>query len=121
MTTDAANNAELDALSEARTAPRDRECITCYVLRMLDQFGCDSQLRWAKRWRDGNAPRAVMLLPSLESRGGYCDCEMLFHVYRHALPAEDEPLPPCPGVRRGSTQPCRMAPLRDCDSWEDDD
>jgi hypothetical protein len=46
MTTDAADSAEqLDETSEELTAPRERECLTCYLLRMLDRFGCDSQLR----------------------------------------------------------------------------
>jgi hypothetical protein len=121
MTTDAANNADIDALSDGRTRPRDRECLTCYVARMLDRFGCDSQLRWAKRWRDCNAPAAVLLLASLESRGGYCDCEMLFNVHGLTLPEADTPQQLCLGVRGGSTQPCRTTPRRDHDDREDDE
>jgi hypothetical protein len=120
MTTDAANNAELDDMSEALTVPRERECLTCYLLRMLDRFGCDSQLRWARRWRDRRVPGAVMLLTSLEARGAYCDCEVLDNVYPYVTPeAGGEPGPNCLGVGRGSTQPCRKTRRQDHDSWED--
>jgi hypothetical protein len=109
MTIDLTAAAEtvVDTLNEALTAPRDRECLTCYVNRMLAEFGCNSQLRWALRWRDRNAPRAQALRRRLMDRGGFCDCEVLFNVYPWAM-TQDAKDPPCLGVkRRGSTNPCR--------------
>lgn len=96
-------------LQEVLTAPRERECLACYVLRMLDSFGCDNTLRWARRWRDSCAPRATGLERRLERRGGFCDCEIAFNVYQDQMLLEDDQeLPTCLGVtRRGSTQPCR--------------
>ena len=41
---------ELVTLSGALPLPKERECLLCYVYRMLE-FGCKG-LRWAKRWRD---------------------------------------------------------------------
>ena len=101
-------------LSEALTAPGDRECLTCYLTRMVSEFGCDNHLRWAEHWRDRNAPRASALADRLAGHGGFCDCEVLMNVYPHLL-AEDEDAPalPCLGVsRRGSTKPCRPVPPR---------
>lgn len=98
------------ALQEELTAPRDRECLGCYVMRMLDEFGCDNKLRWVGRWRDQCAPRATRLERGLEDRGGFCDCEVAFNVYPDIMLVEDDetPLPECLGVsRRGSTLLCR--------------
>lgn len=99
-------------LSEVLTAPGDRECLLCYLVRMVEEFGCDNHLRWAGHWRDRNAPRATALADRLSARGGFCDCEVLMNVYPDLLPDEG-PLPPCAGVsRRGSTKPCRAVPPR---------
>jgi len=91
------------------TRPRDKECLACYLVRMLGEFGCDNKLRWVRRWRDACAPRATALERKLENRGGYCDCEVAFNVYPdQMLFDEDAAMPPCAGVsRRGSTAPCR--------------
>src|ERR1700712_395116 len=91
------------------TKPREGECLCCYVVRMLNEFGCDNQLRHALHYRDIAAPRATGLAKSLGRMGGYCDCELLMNGYK--LRDEDEGaasevLPPCLGVRRGSVQPC---------------
>jgi hypothetical protein len=101
-------------LSESLTAPGDRECLTCYLIRMVDEFGCDNHLPWAEHWRDRNAPRATALAARLGARGGFCDCEVLMNVYPHLLREDDDPPPlPCLGVsRRGSTKPCRPIPPR---------
>jgi len=50
---------ELRHLSIQITQPKPRECLHCYVYRMLE-FGCTG-LRWAKRYRDLRAPRATAL------------------------------------------------------------
>jgi Protein of unknown function (DUF2695) len=96
------------------TRPRDRECLVCYVSRMLDEFGCDTTLRWAQLWRDACAPRAVGLERRLEARGGFCDCEIAFNVYPDLMlndtendQESDYRRLECLGVsRRGSTKPC---------------
>lgn len=111
MTTNVATVAEdmVATLSEALTRPGERECLTCYLSRMLDAFGCDNRLRWAEHWRDRNAPQATALARRLQQRGGYCDCEVMLNVYPQLLLEEDEPQPPCLGVsRRGSTRPCQL-------------
>ncbi|HKS47124.1 MAG TPA: DUF2695 domain-containing protein [Amycolatopsis sp.] len=89
--------------------PQDRECLTCYLGRMLADFGCDDTLRWAKRWRDLRAPRATALERRLADKGGYCDCEVAMNVCPEQMPSPEDALPkPCAGVsRRGSTKPCR--------------
>jgi hypothetical protein len=87
-------------LREQWTAPLDRECLACYLGRMLADFGCDNTLRWSIRWRDACAPRAM----ALARRGGHCDCAVA-SVRRP--PDEAGPPQPCAGVRRGSTRPCR--------------
>lgn len=96
-------------LQDQLTTPKDRECLACYILRMLDEFGCDNTLRWALHWRDIRAPKATALQRGLERRGGFCDCEIAFNVYpNYMLLDDDQPLPQCRGVRqRGSTRPCR--------------
>jgi hypothetical protein len=68
-------NHENGATAEATTT-FPRECLLCYVDRMLTAFGCDTTLRWAVRWRDRRAPRAMGLESRLHARGGYCDCEI---------------------------------------------
>lgn len=99
--------AELVELSRSLTEPGDRECLRCYLLRMLDEFGCSGTLRWTEHWRDLLAPRAHALAKRLAARGGFCDCEVILNVYPQDT--EIEPPPPCAGVsRRGSTQPCSL-------------
>ena len=113
--------AELRSMAEAATLPGGSECVACYVARMVDEFGCDTTLRWAQRFRDVRSPTATGLERRLGSMGGYCDCEIFLNgleMARHVLvrdlhsdeleaPAE---LPDCAGVRRTST--------RWCSNWE---
>ena len=104
------------SLARALTHPLARECLACYVLRMLNEFGCDTTLRFARCYRDVRAPRATALETRLGNMGGFCDCEIFLNGLRRArhLRAYDElgdevagePLPACEGVRRGSTQGC---------------
>lgn len=106
-------------LADHLTRPSDDECLLCYVIRMLSEFGCDTTLRWATRWRDVRVPRATGLERRLESRGGFCDCEVFWNGWtlRADLlvpdqfdrdPAWPEELPTCAGVDRRSSQPCRL-------------
>jgi len=103
--------------AEAMTEPTATECLGCYVQRMLAAHGCNTTLRWARRFRDRRSPRATGLERRLEDLGGFCDCEILLNGYqlaRHLLvrnPATDElgapaERPDCAGVRPTSTRPC---------------
>ncbi|MCH1883860.1 DUF2695 domain-containing protein [Agrococcus sp. ARC_14] len=118
--------AHVRELAELWLAPHERECLGCYLDRTITAFGCQGDLRLAARFRDLIAPRAVGLERRLADAGGYCDCEVLANVFQPAahlwtlsrdeeLPnggwvdIEPEPpavMPPCSGVRRGSTLPC---------------
>lgn len=99
-------------LADQWTRPLDRECLTCYVGRMLSDFGCDDTMRWTARWRDARAPRATALLSTLAGRGARCDCQLASRVYPEHLLVQAGASPlPCAGVsRRGSTKPCRPVP-----------
>lgn len=65
-----------DTLTGALTDPRTDECPLCYVERMLGAFGCDSTLRWTRRWRDRFRPRATALERRLRVAGVSCDCRV---------------------------------------------
>lgn len=112
-------------LAEEVIRVRDGECLLCYVNRMLE-FGCTG-LRWAARYRDVCAPRVAGLARRLGRMGGFCDCEIFMNAYQPApelwvqrQPAEPdgyvseydlvepEVMPPCAGIRKGSTQPCSL-------------
>ncbi len=87
--------------------PGPRECLLCYVAVQLDEFGCDGAHRFSQWYQERTAPRATALLERLDRLGAYCDCEIFLNAY-DACGGEPETLPPCLGVRRGSTQPCRL-------------
>ncbi|WP_425464517.1 DUF2695 domain-containing protein [Nocardioides eburneiflavus] len=46
------------------------------ALSVVPAFGCCTTLRFATRYRDLRAPRAVGLERRLGDRGGFCDCEI---------------------------------------------
>jgi hypothetical protein len=108
----AAVEAELVELSGLLTEPRERECLRCYLLRMINEFGCDGRHRWTTRWRDLRAPGAAGLVRRLQRLGGVCcDCEVLLNVFP-GYPDADELLP-CAGQRQpGSLAPCDLRQLR---------
>lgn len=96
--------------------PRPGECVACFLDRMISAYGCSDQLTWVCLWRDRRAPRATALERRLQTRGGFCDCEVLANVFvRPAtvvagvsgvdIDPEADP-PPCLGARKGSTRPC---------------
>ena len=103
--------AELAELSRRLTQPGERECLRCFLLRMIHEFGCDGTHRWTVHWRDLRAPRATGLVPRLQRRGGCCcDCEVIFNVFPD-YPGDE--LLPCAGVlQAGSVQPCDLRRLR---------
>ena len=117
---------DLRLYSRQLTEPREGECLTCYVYRMLE-FGCTG-LRWATRYRQLRAPRATALEGRLLSKGAGCDCEIFYNAYTYRPPYlsydpasggydfPEEP-PACRGVGRGSTQPCELWTPRQRGQW----
>ncbi len=92
------------ALSEELLAPRDGECLVCFVDRQLAEHGCNGTHRFALHFRDLRAPRATALARSLSEKGACCcDCEIFMNAYERVRGAAAEP---CRGVRQGSVQPC---------------
>ncbi|MDO5534052.1 MAG: DUF2695 domain-containing protein [Propionibacteriaceae bacterium] len=113
----------LSTASMAVLGPSGRECLLCYVQRMVATHGCDTTLRFAQHFRAVRAPRATALERRLISKGGFCDCEIFLNAYDVSPEVwspeivrtydccgvqmlEQAPLPSCYGVRTGSTQPC---------------
>ena len=111
--------------------PREGECLLCFLARTLHEVGCDTSLRWARRYRDLRAPRATALEQRLADVGGFCDCEVFLNGYVRASRLDrwgrwrdedddneddgasgtllDDPeRPTCLGARRGSTKPCAL-------------
>src|SRR5271169_6157157 len=50
--------------------PTRRECLRCYLVRMIRVHGCDNTRTWTLRWRARRAPRDGQLMEQLEERGG---------------------------------------------------
>jgi Protein of unknown function (DUF2695) len=108
----AAVEAQLVELSGLLTEPGERECLRCYLLRMINEFGCDGRHRWTNRWRDLRAPGAAGLVRRLQRLGGVCcDCEVLLNVFPDY--PDGGQLLPCAGQRQpGSSAPCDLRQLR---------
>lgn len=118
--------AVLGSVTDDLLGVRDRECLLCYVHRMLGRYGC-SGMRWASHYRDVRAPRATALERRLGQGGGFCDCEIFLNAYTledrfvvpprkyeeggvvyETEPSWPKPFPECHGVRAGSTQSCGL-------------
>lgn len=114
MTDDVARavETELIELSGLLTEPGEYECLRCYLMRMLHEFGCDGTHRWTRRWRDLRAPGAQGLISKLQRRGGCCcDCEVILNVYPDYPQAGR--LLPCAGQPQAdSAAPCTLRYLR---------
>ncbi len=76
----------LRGLATSWLAPAARECLVCYLQRMLLAFGCADTLRFVRHYRDIRTPRATTLERRLLARGGRCDCRVLLEVYTPARP-----------------------------------
>jgi hypothetical protein len=71
--------------------PEERECLLCYLGRMLRRHGCDNTHRWTVHWRDRRFPGNEQLLTELEDRGGCCcDCEVTMNVWEEDAWEEEE-------------------------------
>jgi Protein of unknown function (DUF2695) len=102
---------ELANLAERLTAPGRAECLRCFLLRMITEFGCDGTYRWTIRWREVCAARRAKLLDQLARRDGFCDCEVLMNVYPDYPPVNAAL--PCAGIPKpGSSRPCDLRWLR---------
>ena len=81
---------------------------------MLDEFGCDTSLRWAVHYRDLRVPRATRPERRLGAVGAFCDCEIFLNGYRRdpgrarsdSVAMELQGRPICSTVASSSTQPC---------------
>src|SRR5258708_38391064 len=94
---------ELAELSQRLTEPGERECLRCYLLRMISEFGCDGSHRWTVRWRDLRAPRARGLVQRMQRRGGRRHPRGgAFHRFPHH-PDPRRLLPSPPGLARRVT------------------
>jgi hypothetical protein len=103
--------AELAELAERLTGPGELECLRCYLLRMITEFGCDGSYRWTIRWRDIRSAQPGGLLRQFQLRGGGCDCEILLNCFPDYPPAM-APLPCTEVTRPGSSRPCQLPSLR---------
>jgi hypothetical protein len=75
----------------AAEVPGERECMPCYVRRMMDLRGCLQDFRWVRRWQAEHQPE---LIDWLKREGAWCDCEVLRNIYpEHG--DEHVTLPPC--------------------------
>ncbi len=130
MTTDGVTEIErwLRQRSAEMTTPDEGECLLCFIHRQLDELGCDNTLRFARRYRDLQVPRATALERRLGQVGGFCDCEVFMNGFTLAerwwtpereIEQEDgwvevveaEPpdrLPPCQRVGPRTTRPCSL-------------
>lgn len=97
--------------------PQEAECLVCFVDRMVAEFGCDSSLLWAVRFRDLRSPTATALEKRFLAKAVRCDCLVLQKAYQpvrevmtrdvHTDELErPKRMPPCAGVRRTNTRPC---------------
>ncbi|GAA6526875.1 DUF2695 domain-containing protein [Intrasporangium sp. DVR] len=104
---------------ETGVLPQPGECLTCFVHRMVGLGGCSDGLGWAEQYRLARARRAVTLTRRLTAQGARCDCDVVQEVWQPgpALWIRDlgsgtlqppSALPPCAGVRGGSTKPCSL-------------
>ena len=98
--------------------PQPGECLACFVRRMTEAARCSDSLGWAEHYRLVRARRAVTLTKRLAAQGATCDCAVVTDIWRPSIAlwsrddgddlAPPTELPPCVGVRAGSTKPCAL-------------
>lgn len=86
-----------------------RECLPCYLARLLRSMGCSGNLSHLLRWQQSASPTARLVLRRLDRLGAECDCMALrrgFRLsWRNGL-AGDAPAGACQGVAYRSAAPC---------------
>jgi hypothetical protein len=69
-------------LSQSLTQVHDGECLYCYLVRMIEEFGCAGTHRFTERWRDAQPRHKPALVRWLQDNGGCCcDCEVVMNVF----------------------------------------
>lgn len=78
--------AELQSLSEELTAPARRECLSCYLVRMLTAVSCNSSHRFTRRWARSRRRGTEDGLErwAAASGGCCCDCEVIINSLHSA-------------------------------------
>ena len=77
---DARADAAPDPLAPETTAVEPGECLSCYLERMLDRYGCRGHL-FTHHWIDAQPQQQPRLMRWLQDSGGLCcDCEVLMNV-----------------------------------------
>ena len=66
--------------SPLAAAVRPGECLGCYLVRMIEAYGCRGH-GFTKSWIAAQQPRPPRLLTWLKRNGGCCcDCEVIYNV-----------------------------------------
>ncbi|MFN2537752.1 MAG: DUF2695 domain-containing protein [Mycobacteriales bacterium] len=60
--------------------PRPHECLECFLVRAEQPGGCDGTLAMTELWLSWQDCDADHVVDYLESRGGFCDCEVRLNV-----------------------------------------
>jgi hypothetical protein len=84
--------------------PFTYECLACFLQRAIPVSSCDGTAALTQTWMASQKEDTRWLIPWLQQRGGYCDCE----VYLNALIDEE------PGLVQGLVLCCG-------DAFEDDE
>lgn len=79
-----ADLAAYDAPSAELTKVDDGECLYCYLIRMLDAFGCrNGDHQFTKHWIDSQQRKHGWVLKWVKKNGGCCcDCEVILNTFR---------------------------------------
>lgn len=66
------------------TGVGEQECLYCYLVRMLEEFGCAGENhQWTRRWIAAQPRPANWVLGWVKRNGGICcDCEVVMNVFR---------------------------------------
>ncbi|MGH8888196.1 MAG: DUF2695 domain-containing protein [Acidothermaceae bacterium] len=70
-----------DGLTSEASKLDGGECLYCYLLRMIGSFGCRGH-RFTQRWIESQPRLHGWVIRWVERGGGYCDCEVIFNVFR---------------------------------------
>lgn len=99
-------------------APGPRECLPCFVRRMVERASCTGTLVWAEHWKRVRSPGASALIARIERQGAVCDCAVVSVLWSlspdllHRAGAGElvapALMPACMGVRPRSTHPCGL-------------
>lgn len=90
-------------LAEHWTGPHPAECLSCYLVRVIEEFGCSGSHEWTSRWCDAQPGESSWVLPWVQHNGSCCcDCEVVLVVLAGGRPSQRHRQLRCSGTR-----PCR--------------